>query len=451
MRTAEILACCLLVFPLVGTVSKSGPKLRTQILASEQEAPLRRAASDALLREASGLYQAGHYHEALQRFEAARQAAVTAGMPRQAARALGNIGGCQFALHQYRPALQSFLEAHQKAEAANDHSAAAIFDVNIASLYSELGELDAASEWIQGTLHRLNGKDRSFLPQILIQLATLRARQDRMPEARQLFHQGIEAADGVGDLGLYANGWNRLGEEYLKRGQLALAEPPLLEAYRIRKLNHLALDVSYRSLGRLRLEQGDLASAAALLDRAVELSTQPQGWIPTWDIYHYRGRVRLAQGRLQDALADLRIAVRLARGWRWNAPPDNASRMGTEGWLELVHSALVEAGNRLYLETHDERLIRETFEAVEENRASSLRAVLSREARPDPSGLPPAYWEVLTRLQRAEVQALRDAGCGKPGNGRRGPRRTGPDGSGFGSRRSADAACFGRPHPPGAG
>ena len=81
----------------------------------------------------------------------------------------------------------------------------------------------------------------------------------------------------------------------------------------MRKLNHLALDVSYRSLGRLRLEQGDLASAAALLDRAVELSAQPQGWIPTWDIYHYRGRVRMAQGRLRDALADLRIAVRLAR------------------------------------------------------------------------------------------------------------------------------------------
>src|SRR5664279_159464 len=81
--------------------------------------------------------------------------------------------------------------------------------------------------------------------------------------------------------------------------------------------------------------------------------------------------------------------------------------MGTEGWLELVHSALVEAGNRLYLETREPALIRETFEAVEENRASSLRAVLARGRTPAPSGLPPAYWETLARLQRAEVQALR--------------------------------------------
>ena len=407
LRTAKILACCLLVFPLVGTAPRSGSKVSTQSLASSDEARARRASLDTLLREGEGLFQARRYPEARQRFEAARGAAVEANVPDKAARALGDIGACQFALHQYRPALQSLLEAHRQAEAANDPSGAASFQYNIASLYSELGELDAAAEWIQGAMRRLNAKDRKNLPQILIQLATLRARQDRMAEARQLFNQGIEAADRAGDLSLYANGWNRLGDEYLKRGELALAEPPLLEAYRIRKLNHLALDSSYRSLGRLRLEQGDLTSAAALLDRAVELAAQPRGGIPTWDIYHYRGRVRMAQGRLRDAMADLRIAVRLARGWRWNAPPDDASRMGTEGWLELVHSALVEAGNRLYLETREPALIRETFEAVEENRAGSLRAVLSRGRRPDPSGLPPAYWEALARLQRAEVQALR--------------------------------------------
>jgi tetratricopeptide (TPR) repeat protein len=372
-----------------------------------EEARLRRAPFDVILRQASDLYQAGHYQEARQRFEAAQAAAVAARIPRQATRALGNIGGCQFALHEYRLALQSFLEAHRQAEATGDRSAAAIFDANIASLYTELGELDAASEWIQGTIKRVGSMDRSKLPQILIQLATLRARQDRMPEARRLFNQGIEAADLAGDLNLCAIGWNRLGEEYLKRGELAQAEPPLLEAYRIRKLNHLSMDVSYRSLGRLRLEQGDLTSAAALLDRAVELSAQAQGGIPTWDIYHYRGRVRMAQGRLRDAMGDLRIAVRLARVWRWTTPPDDTSRMGTEGWLELVHSALVEAGNRLYLETRDRALIRETFEAVEENRAGSLRAVFSRGRWADPSGLPPAYWETLARLQRAEVQALR--------------------------------------------
>src|SRR5262249_33878582 len=153
-------------------------------------------------------------------------------------------------------------------------------------------------------------------PRMLIQLASLRARQDRVTESEALFSRGLDAADRMEDLDLYAMAWNRLGEEYLKRHNLQAAEPPLLEAYRIRKLNHLAMDTSYRSLGMLRLEQGDLASASVLLDRAVELASRPQGPLPTWDVFHQRGRVRMAEGRLQEAMDDLRIAVRLARDWR---------------------------------------------------------------------------------------------------------------------------------------
>ena len=145
-----------------------------------------------------------------------------------------------------------------------------------------------------------------------------------------------------------------------------------------------------------------------LLDRAVELAAAPQGLMPTWDIYHYRGRVRLKQGRLREALDDLRIALRLARAWRWSAPPDEASRIGNEGWLDQVYSAFIEAGNRLYFETGDAALIRETFEAAEENRASSLRA-LFKERQAQIADLPPSYWEATAGLQRAEIAALRSA------------------------------------------
>jgi len=93
------------------------------------------------------------------------------------------------------------------------------------------------------------GKDRrDHLPQLLIQLAIVRARQDRMPEAAELFRQGTDGADRAGDLELYAIGWNRLGEEFLKHGDLPQAEAALLEAYRVQKLHHLALDSSYRNL-----------------------------------------------------------------------------------------------------------------------------------------------------------------------------------------------------------
>lgn len=376
------------------------------LLAKEKAA--RRIPLESMLRQGRELFAAGRYSDAIQHFQVLEIAALAAGQPDLAARAAGNIGGCRFALRQYQPALHSFLEARRQAEAAGDTSAAAAFNANIASLYSEMGNFDAASQWIQGSLDRLSGKDRpEQMPKLLLQMAILRARQNLMPEAIQLFARGIDAADRALNLELYALGWNRLGAEFLQRHDLSAAEAPLLEAYRIRKLNHLAMDSSYRNLGLLRMEQGDLTSASNLLDRAVELSERPQGGIPTWDLYHHRGRVRLAQGRLPDAVADLRIAVRLARDWRWSTTAEDATRIGGEGWLEKVHSALVEAGNRLYLENRDPALVRETFEAAEENRASSLRSVLSARRTQPASDLPPAYWETLVRLQQAEVAALR--------------------------------------------
>ena len=54
-------------------------------------------------------------------------------------------------------------------------------------------------------------------------------------------------------------------------------------------------------------------------------------------------------------------------------------------------------------------LIRETFEAAEENRGSSLRALVARPPV-EAADLPPSYWESLGRLQRAEIQALRAPG-----------------------------------------
>lgn len=406
MKAVKVLTCCALVFPLVGTVAKPWQTLATTAFSSEQKQAIR-APVLALLREGADLFRAGRYSDALRGFEKMRDAALSAKLDDLAARAVGNIGGCQYALHQYQPALQTFLQAVHAAGRAGDSSAAAIFNANIASLYSGMGELDSAAEWIESSLRHLSAYDRSTNEaKLLIQLASLRAGQKRMPEALGLFGRGIDAADRKGDLELYANGWNRLGEEYLKQHDLARAEAALLEAYRIRRLNRLALDSSYRNLGLLRLEQGDVTSAGVLLDRAVELSAGPRGPIPTWDIYHQRGRIRMAQGDLTGALDDLRIARRLARGWRWSAPGGDAARMGTENWLDKVHDALVEAGNRRYLETHDPALIAETFEAAEENRGSSLRSLLARRSAPSPN-LPAAYWEAIGRLQRAEVEALR--------------------------------------------
>jgi len=405
-----ILVCMFLIIPLVGTVRRPVPPPRAKSLALSSYG----IARENLLKRlelARKLFEAGDFHQAASLFQQGYQDALGAGEREIAARFLGNLGGCRFALHQYREALRALVDARGLAEAAGDGQTAGALDFNISSLYFQLGQLDAAVDAANRAMARLSGEDRAKqLPKLLIHLATLRAQQDRMPEALALFQQGIAAADRANDPEMYALGWNDLGEVYLDRKQLPQAERALLEAYRVRKLNHLrSLESSYRNLGKLRLDQGDLASASVLLDDAVERSRQPGGLLPSWEVYEARGRARLAQNRLREALDDLRIAARLARIWRRAAPLDDATRVSAENAIQSVHSALVEAGNKLYFAAGGQSLAQETFEAAEANRAASLRALLS-EPRDWRGSLPPEYWETLSKLESAEVELLRGHG-----------------------------------------
>lgn len=350
-----------------------------------------------MLRPGRELFRNYRYLDASRQFQAVAQAAIAAGDERLAVRAISNVGACRFALRQFRLALDCFLEARRRSELAGDSSTAAALDVNIASLYAELGELKAAAGWLESSSKRLSGPDRRlYLPVLEVELAFLRGREGRMPEALELFRKGIDSADRNGDINLVATAWTRMGDASLQAKDLAGAERAQLEAFRIRKLNRLPLDDSFRSLGRLRLEQGDLDSAATLLTRAIELK-------PDWNAYQMRGRVRLRQGRNGDALADLRVALRLARIWRWQAPGADSARIGAESLLDQVYAAFIEAGNRVYERTRDASLVRETFEAAEENRANSLRSLLADSKAPP---MPAEYWETVARLEYAEVRAL---------------------------------------------
>jgi CHAT domain-containing protein len=405
VKTTAILSCCALMIPLVGTVRWSVPQRQAQDLAA-RESLARRAQIQEFHRKGQQLFYSGHYLEARKSYEFVRQLASAGGENYYLARALCDIGACRYASHEYGPAMSSFRAARRMALAGGDKGLIAMLDGDIASLYYEMGDFESAALAMQGGLERLTGRDRAVLPRLEIQLASVRAKQGRMSEALELFHRGIDDADRAGDEEVRALGWNRLGEVLLERGDPSGCEFPLLEAYRIRKLNHLALDVSYWNLGRLRLEQGDPKTAAALLDRAVELGVRRQGIPPLTRMYADRSRAQLALGRLRESLEDARIAVRLARSWRAE-PPDDFTRIASEGILDDVHGALIHAGNRLYLQTGDSALLRETFEAVEENRASSLRALTLRRRSPAGSW-PAAYWEAAAGLQAAELAALRE-------------------------------------------
>ena len=408
----RLLVCLLLIVLLAGTLVRHVPPPRTPPLGTHGQKTVRRDKLTAQFQQSYKAFRTRDFREAIPLDEQGYRDALRAGEPEIAAQFLNNRASCRFALHQYREALQTYLEARKLAEASGDNVTAGKADLNIASLYSYLGQMDAATDAIGRAMKRLSGPERlAQLPKLLTHLAKLQARQGRMPQAVDLYSQGIAAAERASDLEMYAFAWNDLGYEYLEHEQLPQAEYALLEAYRIRKLNHLrGLEGCYRNLGMLRLEQGDLRSASVLLDRAVARSAQPGGAWPVWDIHYARGRVRLQQNRLQDALDDLRIAALLARNWRRETFPDDATRVSTENMIQKVHSTLVEAGNRLYFASHRRALAQETFESAEANRAASLRALLA-EPRDWRRNLPAEYWETLRKLEAAQVELLRSPGA----------------------------------------
>jgi CHAT domain-containing protein/tetratricopeptide (TPR) repeat protein len=403
----RFLVYLLSMIPLAGTLVRFVPPPRTSPL---ETAGANAARHDliARLEQTRNVSSKGGFQDGATLAQQGYRDALSAGDSRIAAQFLNVLGGCRFAVHQYREALQTYLQARNLAEAAHDHATTVKLDINISSLYAHLGHIDAATEAIARATAQLSGPERrAQLPQLLTHLAALQADQGRMPRALVLYRQGIAAADRAGELETYAYAWNDLGYEFLEHKQLSQAELALMEAYRVRKLSRMrSVESSYRNLGMLRLQQGDLRSASVLLDRAVALSKQPGGLRPVWEVHYARGRVRLQQNRLQDALDDLRIAARLARDWRREAFPDDATRVSTENMIQAVHAALVEAGNRLYFATHRRALAQETFESAEANRAASLRALLA-EPRDWRRDLPAEYWETLRKFEAAEAELLR--------------------------------------------
>ncbi len=409
--TTRFLVSLFSIIPLAGTLVRSVPPPRKPFLANVEKHSALKDLLAARLKQSSRVFRTVNFHDAAILFEQGYRDALRAGEPQIAARFLNNVGGCRFALHQYREALQTYLDARRLAESAKDNATAAKLDFNISSLYSHLGQMDAATEAIERASARLSGADRrAQLPKLLAHLAALDAQQERMPQAFDLYRRALAEADRVADPEMYALIWNDLGYVYLEHEQLPLAEHALLEGYRARKLTHSRnIEACYRNLGMLRLAQGDLPAASVLLDRAVALSREPGGLLPSWEVHYARGAVRLRQNRLPEALDDLRIATTLARNWRRDAFPDDATRISTENYIQKVHSILVETGNRLYFATGRAAYAQETFEAAEANRASSLRAVLA-EPRDWRRNLPPDYWETLQKLEIAEVELLRSSG-----------------------------------------
>jgi tetratricopeptide (TPR) repeat protein len=413
MQTKRLLVCISFLLLLIGTfgVLRSASVVLPPTPKIQDKYP----ALKAVFEQTRHLFESGRFVEAAKIYEALYQSARRQNDSPTALRALNNLAGCWFALFRYRRAANSYLEARQLAEEQRDWEAVGTLSLNLSSLYLQMGEINSAEQAAEQSAEALaKAPKHERRAQLLLQFAKIRARKGDIDGAAPYFRAAAAEADRQGNAALTAQAWNLFGYELLSAGRIAEAEAPLIEAFRLRKLSRDPdIDHSYRTLGMLRLAQGDLRSASALLDEAVGMAKARPAKVTGWSAYYLRGQVRMAEGNAAAALDDFRSGIELARRLRVEVLPADAMRIGMEVEMQQLYSAFVRTAVQMYKTTGRRELASEAFEAAEENRAASLRALVSG-ADGWQSVLPLEYGELVRRLREAEArEALRPGPAAK--------------------------------------
>ena len=360
-------------------------------------------------RQGQSLFAAGRYRDAHAAFLLAASRAQLAGMPRETAVNWNNAGASSVAALQYKVALSDFARARQLAESSRQYAPLASTLNNLASLYLQMGEPDAAMRMARSAL---DGPTSDAVPggraKLSYQLAAALAQLDRFDEAEPLYLEAISGLIDRGDLDAAARVLGLFGADCLRASRLDEAEWALSEGLRLVRIHRLNASANILSgLARLKVRQGDARSAAALFEAALDA---PEGLTPRWKIYADRGQFRLNAGNTRAALADFREARRIAANLRADMVPADQDRVAMESGLSLVMQGLVDAGNRLAQESGDRAILEETFDAAERDRLWSLRALVPA---PDDwrTRLPEKYWETLARYQQLERASLAQGGA----------------------------------------
>jgi tetratricopeptide (TPR) repeat protein len=353
-----------------------------------------------LREQAIRLVSQGRYYDARKAFLSVSSRSRELGLTQSAAMNLLSGGNCLYIALNFSGALKDFEQAQDMARRYGALPALAASENNLASLYLHMGEFDKALRVSTDALDRPEGSsDPAIHGKLVFQRAIALAELNRFGEAEPYYKQAIEELTDQNDLDSVARIEGELGAKYLKENKLDQAELALNQALwlvRIHRLNASANVLA--SLAELRSRQGDPRSAATLYDAAL---AAPPNITPVWMIRSSRGRYRLENRDYAGALEDFREARRVALEMRADMVPADQDRVLFEKGLSSVMEGLVDAGNLLALRTGDRRLLSESFDAAEQDRMWSLRALV-----PSPndwrSRLPDHYWELLAQYQALE-------------------------------------------------
>ena len=357
----------------------------------------------------NSVYRSGHYAEAHEAFLHAAARAEQLGLTEQAIESLNNAGVSSISRLRFRDALGELMRSRDIAERSGQLQTAAKASNNIASLYIQMGNFDAAFRIATDAATRKPPPEPFTAASLDAQRAVALSNLHRLDEARPLFASAISRLDDLaqwdgkllaqrlaGDAEIRTRGM--YGRQLVDAGDLDTADQVLVEALYLARIHRTSAANVLRSLALLRAAQNDATDASHLFDAAL---AEPPGPTPRWMIYADRGEFRLDQNDPQGALDDFLEAKRLAAEMRADIVPADEDRVALEWGLGRIAAGIVNANNQIALKSGDRRRLEASFDVAEQDRQWSLRAIVPT---PDDwrTRLPAEYWDILAQYQALE-------------------------------------------------
>lgn len=336
----------------------------------------------SIQKSAEQLRAAGDYPAMERLYRGAVETARRAGNPQAQINYSTALANTHLFLYRYGDAVDAYEQARRLANATRDWPSACVVAAGLANVYLFVGDLPLARAVIEEGLAAARRPNVPPYYEVLLELqyARLNSGTDSTIAA---IYDAIEVARNQYDpqsqdskfLTLEAEAWDLLGEEYLRRDRLDLAETAFTGAYRLRLFQRpMELRFSYWRLGSLRLAQERFEEAELLTGKAIEANTKTGASLSNGVLFHQRGTIRQARGSLDQALQDFDAAVNGGEQWRSIVPSNQSARTAADAELDRrVFRSFIVAASRRALRDGDEEWASKAFFAAERNRAYSLR------------------------------------------------------------------------------
>ncbi|MCS7024333.1 MAG: CHAT domain-containing protein [Bryobacteraceae bacterium] len=309
---------------------------------------------------------------------------------------------CQayFARQQLDRALACAIRGRDRSRFLNHPTLGALCHFGIARIHQLAGNYGQAEQAaVAALMEASRARYRSL--EIRSVLAGIQSRLQKLTQSELQFRLALEEARQLKDERSAASIEELYGLNLLRWNRAQEGHQAIERSWRIRqRVAPRELPFSYRSLARSALARGHYQESVAWADRALQTPTPGL----SANLILYDKALALEKlGREDKALEALRQAAEATERLRLFFPSSDAIQTGMERQVQNIFSKYADLACRAALQRNDPALVREAFEAAQQNRAWSLRmrVALGADWR---QRLPAEYWVKLNELRQLELR-----------------------------------------------